>query len=82
MAGAREFLVWAAPNVGMTPAIRSLGQARKNLAGSVTQAFNGGLAGVLSQLSAGLPGVSFARLDAYEILNAIVLIPSAFGLTT
>ncbi len=80
-AGAREFLVWAAPNIALTPAIRSLGPAAGFLATNVTQAFNGGLTLVLQQLSFALPGVSFARLDAYQILTAIVADPAAFDLT-
>ena len=81
-AGAREFLIWAAPNVALTPAIRSLGAAAGGLATSLTQAFNAGLSQVLGQLSFGLPGTSFARLDAYQLLNAIVADPAAFDLTT
>ena len=81
-AGARDFLVWAAPNVGLTPAIRSLGPAAQGLAANVSQGFNGGLSGVLAQLAVALPGVSFARLDAYQLLTAIVADPPAFGLTT
>src|SRR6185503_2922294 len=80
-AGAREFLVWAAPNVALTPAIRSLGPAAGGLATGLTQAFNGGLAQVLAQLSLGLPGISIARLDAYQLLNQIVGDPAAFELT-
>jgi phospholipase/lecithinase/hemolysin len=82
MAGAREFLVWVAPNVALTPAIRSLPPAAQSLAAFVTQAFNGNLAGVLAQLTAALPGTGFAQLDAYELLNTIVADPTAFGLTT
>lgn len=81
-AGSREFLVWVAPNVALTPAIRTLGSAAGELATFLTQAFNGSLAWALTQLSAGLPGASFARLDAYQILNAIVANPAAFDLTT
>ena len=81
-AGAREFLVWVAPNVALTPALRTLGPTAGTLATSLTQAFNGGLDQVLGQLSFGLPGVSFARLDAYQILDSIVANPPAFGLTT
>jgi phospholipase/lecithinase/hemolysin len=79
--GAREFLVWVAPNVALTPAIRSLGPAAGALATNLTQAFNGGLAQVLGQLSFGLPGINFARLDAYQILYAIVADPALFDLT-
>jgi phospholipase/lecithinase/hemolysin len=80
-AGAREFLVWASPNVALTPALRSLGPAAGALATALTQTFNSGLSQVLAQLSFALPGTSFARLDAYQILNAIVADPAAFGLT-
>jgi phospholipase/lecithinase/hemolysin len=81
-AGARDFLVWVAPNVGLTPAIGSLGPVAQGVAATVSQGFNGGLSGVLAQLAAALPGVSFARLDAYQLLTAIIDDPSAFGLTT
>lgn len=80
-AGARDFLVWVAPNVALTPAIRSLGPAAGGLTTTLTQAFNGNLAGVLAQLSAGLPGSSFARLDAFALQNAIVADPSRFDLS-
>lgn len=80
-AGARQFLVWEAPNVALTPAIRTLGPAAGGLATQVTQVFDGNLAGVLAQLSVGLADASFARLDADQILNAIVANPAAFGLT-
>lgn len=80
-AGARDFLVWTTPNVALTPAIRTLGPAAGGLATQVTQAFNAGLTLVLGQLSL-LPGINFARLDVYGILDAIVANPAAFDLTT
>jgi phospholipase/lecithinase/hemolysin len=82
LAGARSFLVWTAPNIALTPAIRSLPPAAQGLMSALTQAFNGNLAGVLGLSSAGLPGVSFTRLDAYQLLNAIVADPAAYGLTS
>ena len=81
-AGAKEFLVWVAPNVALTPAIRSLPPAAQSLAAFLTQVFNDNLTGVVAQLSAVLPGITFARLDAYQLLNAIVEDPAAYGLTT
>lgn len=80
IAGGREFLVWVAPNVALTPAIRSLPPAAQGLASFLTQSFNGNLTGLLAQLSAALPGISFTRLDAYQMLNAIVADPAAFEL--
>ena len=82
-AGARQFLVWRAPNVGLTPAIRRLDSVNPGaafLARLLTQGFNAGLDGAVSQLS-GLPGVSIVRLDAERILNALVTDGTAFGLT-
>ena len=83
-AGARDFLVWRAPNVGLTPAIRRLNQispGAMQLATGLTQAFNAGLDGVVTQLLAGLPGIRIVRLDAYRLLNDLVADPAAFGLT-
>jgi phospholipase/lecithinase/hemolysin len=80
VAGARDFLVWLPPNVALTPALRSLPTAAQGLAGYLTQVFDHNLADALVQLSAGLPGTSFARLDAYQLLNAIVADPAAFSL--
>jgi phospholipase/lecithinase/hemolysin len=82
-AGARQFLVWRAPNVGLTPAIRTLDTLNPGaayLAGLLTQAFNAGLDGVVGQLSE-LPGISIARLDAERILNDLVTDPARFDLT-
>ena len=83
-AGARDFLVWRAPNVGLTPAIRRLNQispGAMQLATGLTQAFNAGLDGVVTQLLAGLPGIRIVRLDAYRLLNDLVADPASFGLT-
>lgn len=78
-AGAREFLVWVAPNVALTPAIRSLGPTAGSLATAVTQGFNTGLDQVVAQLSFALPSSAFHRLDAWRLLNEINTNPSAFG---
>ena len=82
-AGAREFLVWLPPNVGLTPAIQMLNQTSPGaaqLATALTQAFIGGLQGVLAQLSA-LPGIGITRFDSYALLNDIVAHPQEYGLT-
>jgi phospholipase/lecithinase/hemolysin len=82
LAGARNFLVWAPPNVALTPAIRTLGPSAGGLVTSLTTAFNGNLTGLLGQLSAGLPGISVTRLAADQILDAIIADPTQFQLTT
>jgi len=82
-AGARNFIVWRAPNVGLTPAIHTFDHLRPGavqLATGLTQAFNGGLDAALAPVS-NLPGIRIVRLDAYRLLNDIVADPAAFGLT-
>ena len=83
-AGARKFLVWNAPNLGLTPAIRALDSVSPGaaaLANALTVGFNQGLEfQVLAGLS-GLPGIEIVRFDVYGRLQAIVADPSAFGLT-
>jgi phospholipase/lecithinase/hemolysin len=79
-AGARNFLVWRAPNVALTPAIRSLGAGAGQLGTALSTGFNAGLDSVVAYLSQ-FPGISISRLDAFAILNDLVQRPSAFGLT-
>jgi len=86
-AGARTFLVWRAPNVGLTPAIRRLdtiSPGAAQLAQGLTLGFNAGLDGVVAQLRALLPGIRIVRLVAFGLLQNIVNAPDpfvAFGLT-
>ncbi len=82
-AGARNFIVWRAPDVGLTPAIHTFDHLRPGavqLAMGLTRAFNTGLDGAVVDLSK-LPGIRIVRLDAYRLLNDIIADPAAFGLT-
>jgi phospholipase/lecithinase/hemolysin len=82
-AGARNFLVWSAPNPALTPAIRyldTIAPGTAQLATGLTVAFNGHLASIVAQWSAA-PGIRMARLDAFALLNEIVADGSRFGLT-
>jgi phospholipase/lecithinase/hemolysin len=82
-AGARMFLVWRVPDIGLTPALRTLDRLRPGaaqFAGLVTQGFNAGLDSVVAQLSA-LPGSDIGRLDAYALVRQLVNRPDDFGLT-
>lgn len=80
-AGARNFLVANAPDIGLTPAVRLLGPAAQGAASFLATQFNGGLEAVLRGLEFGLSGVHVARLDVFRILNEVVAAPAAFGLT-
>jgi phospholipase/lecithinase/hemolysin len=81
-AGARQFLIWNAPNVALTPAIRGLDLVSPGaaaLATLLTTGFNAGLSAAVAHLSL-LPAIQISWLDAYGLLNDIVAAPSAFGL--
>lgn len=79
-AGARKFLVWNAPDIGLTPAVRALGPVAVGAAGAASVSYNIALQGVLTNLKA-LPGINITEFDVYGALYAIVADPPAFGLT-
>jgi outer membrane lipase/esterase len=78
-AGARQFLVPNAPDVGLTPALRQLGPGAQAAASFLSQQFNDGLELMLQGLEAGL-GVEIVRLDVFGILQQVVAKPAAAGL--
>jgi outer membrane lipase/esterase len=80
IAGARDFLIWNAPDIGLTPAINGNPLAA-GFANQLAQGFNAGLDSLLSQLALALPGIRFNRLDVYAKLNTIVANPPLFGLS-
>jgi phospholipase/lecithinase/hemolysin len=83
-AGARRFLVWNAPDLGLTPAIRAFDVLLPGTAAAATgasQLFNLHLDFALGMLNADLPGIEFARLDVFQKLHAVVGAPEDFGLT-
>ena len=79
-AGARRFLVWNVPDIGMTPAVVSLGPDAAWLGSFVTKTFNSYLDGLLAAL-AGLPGIEIVKLDVFQVLHEITDDPMAFGLS-
>jgi phospholipase/lecithinase/hemolysin len=82
-AGARRFLIWRTPNVGVTPALLTLDRLRPGaaqFATLVTQWFNAGLDLAMSDLRA-LPDIDIARLDAFGLVNDLVKHPGAYALT-
>ncbi len=89
-AGARKFLVWKVPNIGLTPAVRILetcvpSETCVPVPGAIqaaeflSQSFNSGLDTLVGSL-AGLPGIEIVRFDAYQKLEDLVANPGAFGL--
>lgn len=79
-AGARSFLVWNAPDIGLTPAISAV-PGGAFFANQLVQGFNDGLDQTLAGLAQVLPGAQFTRLDVYAKLNTIVAQPQLFGLS-
>ena len=81
VAGGRNFLVANAPNIGHTPAMKLAGPAAVAGAFFLTDQYNLGLEGALSQLEALLPGISIRRLDMGGFIDEVVASPADFGLT-
>jgi len=79
-AGARNFLVANAPDLGLAPAVRLLGPDARGAASELASLFNFRLEQILGELESG-PGLNIVRLNVFEILNEIVAAPGAFGLT-
>jgi phospholipase/lecithinase/hemolysin len=81
-AGAKHFLVWTAPNLGLTPAIRSLGPGAMQVATFLATLFNTQMllptVGALDQAS---EDIDIAVLDAFTLLQQITANPANFGLT-
>lgn len=81
--GARNFLVWNSPDLGLTPALLALDQVFPGSAAGATfvaDTFNFHLEGALLQLD-GLPGIHITRFDVFTKLHEIVAQPEAFGLS-
>ncbi|HEX4798682.1 MAG TPA: SGNH/GDSL hydrolase family protein, partial [Burkholderiales bacterium] len=77
-AGAHNFLVANAPNLGLVPAVRLLGA--QDAATFLASQFNAGLKSILEGLEFAL-GLNIVPLDVFTILSQVVATPSAFGLT-
>jgi outer membrane lipase/esterase len=84
--GAQDFLIVNSPDIGLIPAIRAADVFFPGLAEGATLlsiGFNAGLGELLDKLEdpvTGLPGISFTRLNAFQILRDTVADPQSFGL--
>jgi phospholipase/lecithinase/hemolysin len=85
LAAARRFLVLNVPNPALTPLVATLPAPTKALVAFLTQQFNAGVAGALTQVKAGLAPlgieIDIIPFDADAALTAIVADPEEFGLT-
>ena len=80
-AGARTFLVWNVPNIGLTPALRMAGPAASQLATTLSVAFNAQLMPLLGQIAAAVPSIRIVSFDAFGLLTSIVADPGAYGMS-
>lgn len=83
-AGARRFLIWNVPNVGLTPAVRSLDAifpGASASAAALAMGYNANLQGLLTGLGAALPGVDIDLFDAFQTLTDITGSPGFYGLS-
>lgn len=82
-AGARQFLVWNAPDLGRTPALQRLNTfVAPGVAGAATAlsaGYNQNLQGVLQGLDS-LPGITIVPFDAFGLLADVQQHPRRFGL--
>jgi len=82
-AGARQFLVWNAPDLGHSPALQRLNTfVAPGIAAAATAlsaGYNQNLQGVLQGLGA-LPGITIVPFDAFGLLADIQANPRRFGL--
>ena len=81
-AGAKHFLVWTAPDLGLTPAIRSLGPGAMQVATFLATLFNTQmLRPTVEALDQASEDTDIAVLDAFTLLQQITANPVNFGLT-
>ena len=90
-AGATNFLIWSSvPNIGVTPAVRTLAGALQMQTGIPAAFFIGLATGAAADFSAGLQaiaaglqasGANVTRLDVFPMVNGLVTNPASFGLT-
>jgi phospholipase/lecithinase/hemolysin len=79
-AGARNFLVLNAPDLGLAPEALQQGPLVQFYASFFSAQFNVGLEQMLSTLQAVL-GVPIVRPDIFELMHEVVAAPADFGLT-
>ena len=80
--GARKFLIWSAPDLGLTPAALRQDQLQPGAAALATlQAveFNNALDAELQGLEAVLAGLQIQRLDVFDLVHQVVADPAAFN---
>ena len=79
-AGASQFLVPNAPNVGVAPAVKALGSDAAFLATVLSAGFNEGLSNTVDLLEGGL-GINIVEVDVFKLLTEATMSPELYGFT-
>lgn len=79
-AGANEFLIANAPDLGQVPAIRYLGPQAQGAAHFFSQQFNQALDATLNTMTTAFP-ITVHKMDVFAYLNQVVADPQAYDLT-
>ena len=79
--GARQFLVPNLPDLSLTPYGLSLSPVERAGTAGALIGFNAGLAGAVTGLSF-LPDIDIELFDTFDMFNAILANPAAFGFST
>jgi outer membrane lipase/esterase len=77
--GARNFLVGLLPDLGKGPAVTALGPTAAAAATALAVGYNTALEADPRSLTAA--GANISLLDAFSLIDAAIVDPSAFGLT-
>jgi phospholipase/lecithinase/hemolysin len=77
--GARSFLFYKVPQLGLTPEIKALGSAAQTLADTLAQSFNAALLSDVAPLEIGADPLKVFNLDTYNLLGDIVAHPTLYG---
>jgi outer membrane lipase/esterase len=74
-AGARRFIVWDVPDIGVAPAVRAPGASASGLGTLIAASMNAVLSGAINS------GPHVPLFDLFGVVDSIVANPGAFGLT-
>jgi phospholipase/lecithinase/hemolysin len=77
--GARSFLYYEVPQLGLTPDVEALGSGVGTLADTLAQLFNATLLGDLTAIESGADPLKVFTLDTYDLLGDIVSDPQRYG---
>jgi outer membrane lipase/esterase len=79
-AGATDFLVLNAPNLGVAPAVTALGPQAIGAAMMFSAGYNNGLSDALDGLELMFPDITVTRFDTFAFLTTVAANGAAFGL--